>query len=157
MCVFTILALLCTSCVAVCSSGPHVEGSIHYHSSVLDQLLPQRPSLGWLANYSTHFSKTHIYRQHWGDAEGKRGYQLPRAPSWGRPLHVWTRRVNLQILTHVFVHILYFTLYYNLHFIFMWRNAWLNAAEPQTKPSQRGILIFIRDLSGKLLVRTESY
>lgn len=73
MCVFTVLALLCTSCDAVCRSAPHVEASIHYHSSVLDQLLLQRPSLGWLANYSTHFPKTRTYAtqgQHRGENGG---------------------------------------------------------------------------------------
>lgn len=85
--VFTTQALLQSSCVAVCRSGSCVVTSIHYHSSALDQVLPQRPSLGWLANYSTHLSKTHKYT-----TMGKQGILTTQEPhSGGRHLHVWTR------------------------------------------------------------------
>lgn len=74
--VFNILARLCSSCVAVCSWAPHVEASIHYHSSAMDHLLLPRPSLGWRANYSTRFSKT----QHWGNTGGEMGVPATKAP-----------------------------------------------------------------------------
>lgn len=108
-----LLALFYTSCVAVCGSGPHVEASIHYHSSVLDQLLLQRQPLGWLANYSTQFPKTHICTT-LGEHRGNGGTKYTGPTSWGGSC-ISELESFLQVLEHVFVDDLYL-----IYFIFIW-------------------------------------
>lgn len=70
-------------CVRVCCMAVYhlcrAQPSIHYHSSVLDQLLLQRHQafIRITTNYSTCILKPHA-----GYIQRNRGTSYPRAPSW---------------------------------------------------------------------------